>query len=306
LPDAVLKKSAAEGLPYRARRDVVYGRKYGTALTLDVLTPKRGANGAAVIHILSGDFVSQPLAESDEWVVQPLISRGYTVITVTHGSAPRYALSDIVRDLYRAVRFTRYHAGDYGIDPDRIGVTGESSGGYLALMLATARVEEPPLADGIDPSGVTDTVDKVSCRVQATACFFPPSDWLDYGEPNLCVLDVPWGGQRLRSILEPREFDLARFTFVPVTDKAKVQGFLSRLSPARRVTKDAAPTLIIHGEKDPTVPLQQSRLMTKRLIAAGVPADLVVKPGAGHGWEDVTSDKERIVAWFDRYLARRP
>jgi dipeptidyl aminopeptidase/acylaminoacyl peptidase len=69
------------------------------------------------------------------------------------------------------------------------------------------------------------------------------------------------------------------------------------------VTKEAAPTLIIHGEKDPTVPLQQSRLMTERLKAADVPAELVVKQGAGHGWENMSSDKERIVAWFDRYLA---
>jgi acetyl esterase/lipase len=306
LPDALLKKAVTEGLPYTARRNVVYGRKYGTALTLDVLTPRRHANGAAVIHVLSGDFVSEPLAESDEWVVEPLLSRGYTVVTVTHGGVPRYTIAEIVRDLYRAARFTRYHAADYGIDPDRIGVEGESSGGYLALMLATARAKEPPLADGIDPVGAEDAIDKVSCRVQAAACFFPPSDWLDYGEPNLSVMDVPWGGQRLRSVLEFREFDLARFTFVPVTDKAKVQGFLSRLSPARRVTRDAAPTLIIHGEKDPTVPLQQSRLMTERLNAADVPAELVVKQGAGHGWENMTSDKERIVAWFDRYLARRP
>jgi dipeptidyl aminopeptidase/acylaminoacyl peptidase len=103
-----------------------------------------------------------------------------------------------------------------------------------------------------------------------------------------------------------REFDHIRFRFVPVTDKAKVQSLLAGLSPARRVTKDAAPTLIIHGENDPTVPLQQSRLMTERLKAAGVPAELVVKQGEGHGWENTTADKDRIVAWFDRHLARRP
>jgi acetyl esterase/lipase len=202
------------------------------------------------------------------------------------------------------VRFTRFHARDYSVDPNRIGVTGSSSGGYLALMLATARANEPPLADGIDPMGKEDEIDSVSCRVQAAGCFFPPTDWLDYGAKNKCVLDADWGGPQLQSMLEFREFDKARFTFVPVQDRAKIQGLLSDLSPARRVTKDAAPTLILHGEKDPTVPLQQSQLMIERLKAAGDHGELVVKPGAGHGWEGETRDLDRIAQWFDRYLAR--
>ncbi|MDB5357303.1 MAG: esterase/lipase [Phycisphaerales bacterium] len=306
LPQDVLDKAAADQKPYRQIRDIVYGRKYGTALTLDVLTPTHGANGAAVIYMLSGDFVSVPMPETDNWVLAPLLSRGYTVITVTHGAIPKYTMPEIVRDVYRAVRFTRFHARDYGIAPNRIGVTGSSSGGYLALMLATARDNEPPLADGIDPMAKQDAIDSVSCRVQAAGCFSPPTDWLDYGAKDKCILDVNWGGPQLQGMLEFREFDQARFTFVPVKDREKIQGLLSELSPARRVTKDAAPTLILHGEIDPTVPLQQSQLMIERLKAAGVPAELVVKPGAGHGWEGETRDLDQIASWFDRYLPRRP
>src|SRR6202030_3841219 len=76
--DAFFKKLTADNRPYRQVRDVVYGRCCGSALTLDVLTPLHGANGAAVIYLLSGDFVSQPMPESDNWVLQPLLSRGYT------------------------------------------------------------------------------------------------------------------------------------------------------------------------------------------------------------------------------------
>jgi acetyl esterase/lipase len=304
-PDA-RAKMRAEAHPYRQVRSVVYGRTCGAALTLDVLTPKSGANGAAVIYLLSGDFVSQPMPESDEWVLLPLLSRGYTVVTVVHGGLPRFTVADGVRHAFRAVRFTRSHAKEYGIDPNRIGVTGSSSGGYLALMLATARADEPPLADGSDPLGAPDEIDAVSCRVQAAGCYYPPTDWLDYGAEKTSVLDVKWGGPQLRSMLEFREFDKGRFTFVPVTDRAKIEQRLSDLSPARRVTKETAPTFILHGDKDPTVPLQQSQRMVDRLKAAGVPADLAVKTGAGHGWPDEHRDLDQICLWFDRHLARKP
>lgn len=306
LPAEARTKMLAEARPYKHVRNVVYGRSCGAALTLDVLTPSKGANGAAVIYLLSGDFVSQPMRESDEWVLLPLLSRGYTVVTVVHGGIPRFTIADAVREVYRAVRFTRFHAGDYGIDPNRIAVTGSSSGGYMALMLATARGDEPPLADASDPLSAPDEIDAVSCQVQAAGCYFPPTDWLNYGTEKASVLDVKWGGPQVRGMLEFRDFDKERFTFVPVTDRAKIEQRLSDLSPARRVTKEAAPTFILHGEKDPTVPLQQSQLMIDRLKAAGVPAELVIKAGAGHGWSDEHQDLDQIARWFDRFVARKP
>jgi acetyl esterase/lipase len=302
--DAFVTKLIADNRSYRQVRDVVYGRSYGAALTLDVLTPIHGANGAAVIYFLSGDFVSQPMPESDNWVLLPLLSRGYTVITVVHGGLPKYTITEIVRDANRAVRFTRFHARDYGIDPNRLGVTGSSSGGYLSLMLATAGDKEPPLADESDPLGAPDAIDAISSKVQAAGCYFPPTDWLDYGEKGKCILDVNWAGPPLQSIFEFRDFDKARFAFVTIKDRARVERLLSDLSPARRVTKSAAPTLILHGEKDPTVPLQQSQLMIERLKAAGVPAELVVKSGAAHGWPDENHDMDAIVQWFDQHLPR--
>jgi acetyl esterase/lipase len=301
---ANLNKVASDQRTYRSVRNVIYGRKNGTALTLDVFTPLHGANGAAVLNILSGDFVSEPMPETDEWILLPLLSRGYTVINIVHGGTPKYNMAEIVRDLDRAARFTRFHAHDYGFDPNRIGVTGSSSGGYLALMLATAGSSEPPLADGIDPTCHPDAIDAVSCRVQAAGCFFPPSDWLNYGEGNKSILDTQWG-PKFQCLFDFRDFEPVRHAWVPM-DATRTVKLLSDLSPARRVTKDAAATLIFHGEKDPSVPLQQSQLMVARLKAASVPAELVVKAGAGHGWEGKSRDLDRIADWFDRYLTHRP
>jgi acetyl esterase/lipase len=305
LPEAAMKNLVAAARPYREVRDVVYGRTYGAALTLDVLTPIHGANGAAVLCIQSGDFVSQPLAESDNYVLEPFLLHGYTVITVVHGGFPKYTIAETIRHVERAVRFIRFHARDYAIDPHRIGVTGSSSGGYLALMLATAGAKEPPLADESDPVGKPDEIDAVSCRVQAAGCYFAPTDWLDYGAENKCVLDASFGPQ-LQAMFQFYEFDKRRFTFTPITDRARIVRVLADISPARRVTKETAPILLLHGENDPTVPLQQSQLMIERLKAAGVPAKLVIKPGAGHGWNGQDKDLDQVRLWFDTNLARRP
>jgi acetyl esterase/lipase len=304
LPAGDVKTLVAEAKPYRQVRDVVYGRAYGAALTLDVLTPKEGANGAAVICVQSGDFVSRPLAESDDYVLLPLLARGYTVITVVHGGLPKFTIAETIRHVERAVRFARFHAADYGIDPNRIGVMGSSSGGYLSLMLATAGAMEPPLADGSDPTGNADEIDAVSCRVQAVGCYYAPTDWLEYGGKNKSVLDVNFGPQ-VAAMFEFRDFDKTRFAFVPITDRAKLERLLSDISPARRVTKETAPVFMLHSDKDPTVPLQQSQLMLERLRAARVPAELVVKPGAGHGWKAEEKDLDQITSWFDKHLARR-
>ena len=52
----------------------------------------------------------------------------------------------------------------------------------------------------------------------------------------------------------------------------------------RDVSADDAPTLIVHGDKDKLVPIQQAEVMVARLKKAGVAAELVVKKGGGHGW----------------------
>src|SRR5262249_52410628 len=89
---------------FTRQEDVIYGRKFGTALTMDVFTPKTGANGAAVVVVISGGFVSSHDSINPAFV-SPLVSRGYTVFTVVHGSQPRFTVTEIIGDMNRAVRF---------------------------------------------------------------------------------------------------------------------------------------------------------------------------------------------------------
>ena len=192
--------------------DVVYGRKFGTALTMDVFAPKDGANGLGVILVVSGGWFSGHDAIGLGFV-EPLLARGYTVCAVVHGSQPKFTIPEIVADLNRAVRFVRAHARDYQIDPDRIGIYGGSAGGHLALMQGTAGDLGNP--DAKDP------VEKESSRVQAVACFFPPTDFLNYGKAGENAI----GRGTLAGFKAPfdfHEFDQATKRFERVTDEAKI------------------------------------------------------------------------------------
>lgn len=274
------------------KTDVVYGRKYGMALTMDVFTPKANANGAAIVWIVSGGWFSAHEAINPA-AIQEFLKRGYTVFAVVHGSQPRFTIPEITKDLNRAVRFIRYHAKDYGIDADRIGVTGGSAGGHLSLMQGTA-------GDAGD-SAAKDPVDRVSSRVQAVGCFFPPTDFLNYGKTGENAV-----GRGILSGFKPpfdfQEQDPITKVFRPITDEARILELGRQISPVYHVSADDPPTLIIHGDKDDLVPIQQAELILEKLKSAGVETKLVVKKGAGHGWPDLLSDMSIIADWFDAHL----
>src|SRR5262245_17806114 len=85
--------------------DVIYGRKFGVALTLDVFQPAQKANGAAVIWVVSGGWVSAHAFVDTKAAfspVQPLLDRGYTVFAVVHGCQPKFTIPEIVEDMNRA------------------------------------------------------------------------------------------------------------------------------------------------------------------------------------------------------------
>ncbi len=286
---------SAKGPDFTRKEDVVYGRKYGTALTMDVFTPKVNANGAAVVWVISGGWFSAHEAINPA-PVEELLKRGYTVFAVVHGSQPRYTLPEIVADMNRAVRFIRYHAADYSIDPDRIGITGGSAGGHLSLMQGTAGDKGKP--DASDP------IDRTSSRVQAVACFFPPTDFLNYGRPGGNAV----GRGILKGFKPPFDFheqDPNTKVFRPITDEARILEIARQISPAYHVSADDPPTLIIHGDADVLVPIQQAGLILDKLKQAGVEGKLVVKKGASHGWPDLLKDMTIIADWFDQHLGRK-
>ena len=98
---------AGEDGPDTRTADVVYGKKEGVALTMDVFTPKKNANGAAVIWVVSGGWFSSH-ANINPKNAEPFTKRGYTVFAVVHGSQPRFTIPEILQDMHRATRYIRY------------------------------------------------------------------------------------------------------------------------------------------------------------------------------------------------------
>ena len=253
-------------------RDLVYGQREDVALTFDVHRPAQ-PNGAAVIAIVSGGWYSNEEISRiivDGYLAPLLTAKGFTVFAVRHGSTPRFPLSAIVADVRRAVRFVRQHAGQYGVDPNRIGVAGGSAGGQLALLLGTT-------ADSGNKSA-SDPVLRESSRVGAVVAFFPPTDLFRWENKK--------GFPATASLTEAEA---------------------AQYSPIRFVSPGDAPSLIVHGDADTVVSIVEGETMHAALVNAGVPASFLRIAGAGHAFEG--ADRERasaaLVQWFERYLLTR-
>jgi acetyl esterase/lipase len=278
---------------YTRTEDVIYGRKFGTALTMDVYRPKTDGNGLAIVSVVSGGWFS-----SHDAVPKKTIEGGYTIFAVVHGSQPRFTMQDAVTDLNRAVRFIRYHAKDYGIDPDRIGIMGGSAGGHLSLMQGLKPIPADEKSE--------DPVERTSSRVQAVACFFPPTDFLNYGEPGklawtttLNWLPAPFAFERLEPDNKKKLYSAQFVKVSPDEQKA----IAKEISPINWVTSDAPPILIIHGDADRVVPFEQSKRLVEKLEQAKVPVKLEVRKGRDHGWPDTGPDLALMRDWFDQHLA---
>lgn len=287
--------SAAEPA-YEREEDVVYGRKHGMALTMDVIRAKEGKpNGAAVIWVISGGWHSNHEGIRPEFV-EDIWKRGYTVFAVVHGSQPRFTIPEAVADMQRSVRFIRANAERFKIDPDRIGVMGASAGGHLSLMLGTTG------ADGNPSAG--DVVDRASSRVQAVGCFFPPTDFFNYGKEGELALGVGV----LNGFKPPFDFhELSKATsrYERITDEKRRHEIGKMISPLYQVSKDDAPMLIIHGDADKLVPIQQAQIFVKKCEENEVKSKLVTKPGAAHGWPSMLGDVRTIGDWFDEHLQKK-
>jgi acetyl esterase/lipase len=285
----ILNTSGLTFTDYRIVEDIVYGHKDGLALTLDVLTPKQNAKGVGVILVSSGSWKSSKSnvaaenvrrRDKDHWG-QGLLAGGYTLFVVRHGSGPRYFVPEMVSDMNRAVRFVRMNSKDHGVNPDRLGITSGSSGGHLSLMAAVTG------DDGNSDS--KDPIERVSSRVQSVVAWFPPTDLINWGVKD---------GYRTIKLIRPTLFE---DVFGEITDLPKQ---LRTISPIYFVTKESPPLLLIHGDADATVPLQQSEVMQAKYKEEGVPVELIVQPGGGHSyWPEIADEYREVWNWFDKYLA---
>lgn len=258
--------------------DVVYGHKDGLAMTFDVFAPKKDANGAGILFMVSGGWYSNwAPPEQMRPFFEPLTNKGFTVFTVRHGSSPRYSIPEAVSDVRRSVRYIRLNADRFGVDPKRLGVYGMSAGGHLSLMLGTTADEGLP--DDKDP------VQKVSDRVQAVVAFVAPTDL------TIMVKDAP---NRLPAYANFPALNLD-------LPNAKLH------SPLIQVTEDDAPTLLLAGAKDDLVPIDHSRKIRDAFGQRKVAHKLVEFENAGHGFggEDLKKSVAEMVAWFETHLAKK-
>jgi len=294
--------AATPAVPAAAvERNVIFGMYSGLALVMDVYRPAK-ANGAGIIAIQGSGWYS-PLRYDAipitgragvENYARDLSAAGYTVFAINHRAAPRFRFPAPLEDAQRAVRFVRAHAAKYGVDPARIGAWGSSSGGHLCELLGTVDAPGAPDSD--------DTVEGQSAKVSAVVVLYAPSD--------------------LRTLWSPagRAAHIALMGFEYVDPTKRLPGSVGadeaenveyrRASPVAQVSADDAPMLMMHGDSDDIVPIEQSARMEAALVAAGVAARLIRVAGGKHGENfGLAKGDSRLPdeygearRWFDEHL----
>ena len=279
--------AAAQETPYTQRENIVYGEAHGVGLVMDIFTPNGENNGLGIVDVISGAWHSDRGKIRDHTRAQTfhiLCRKGYTVFAIRPGSITKFGVPEMLANLNQGIRWAKDHSKDHGIDPDRLGLMGASAGGHLACLAAVTAED-----------GKTDAI--AGTRVKAVAVFFPPTDFLNYGGKAIDARADDRMGQLIRRLAFPQ--GLNNETAEEMTQK------VTQISPARLVTRQAPPFLLIHGDADPVVPLQQSEAMLVALKNASVPAELIVKKGGGHPWLTLHEEVQVVADWFDKQLATK-
>jgi dipeptidyl aminopeptidase/acylaminoacyl peptidase len=277
--------------------EVIYDRKDGMALTMMVAKPVTKSNGKSIIQVLNGGYFSDVAIQWSNLNLSTkiYISNGFTVFGVGTRSQPRYSIADAAMDIQRAVRYIKYHAKDYDVDSNKIGITGFSSGGNLALLAG--------LMDGTGNPNSDDPVERLSAKAQAVACWAPPTDFLDWRWQGDNVLNsgIFEKYPELKPAIDFKQQDTVNFNYFSIADTILINKILKDLSPINYVSEDDPPVLIIHGDKDELVPIGQSEMLITKLKQFKRPSELIVlKEGTHHDSRPVPN--QVFADWFNKYL----
>ena len=256
-------------------RGVEFSNAADQHLQLDLARPKNGDGPFPAIVCIHGGGFRAGTRDGYDRLCVTLAQHGYVAVTITYRLSPAAQFPAAVQDCKAAVRWLRANAAKYRVDPARIGATGGSAGGHLALFLGvTAGAKE------FEGEGNLDQSSAVSCVVSYSG----PSDFTkSYGKSVDAaeVLPLFFGGDLTTKLRE------------------HIVG-----SPLSWVTPHAAPTLCIHGTADNYVAFEQAQWMVERLKACGVEAELLAFEGAGHGLkgDDAQKADAAMLAFFDAHL----
>jgi len=274
---------------YNQKQDVVFADVHGIGLLLDVFTPVAEKNGLAIVDVVSGNFFSDrsKLHLHERFgVYEEFCAKGYTVFAVRPGSMTKFAIPEMADHVKMAIRWVRLNHEKLGLNTDKIGIVGASAGGHLASLVALTPDDGSPTS--------TDPLFRQSCRVQAAAVFFPPADFLAWGNINVDTNKTPGLPIMFKNII------FAGPAVPRSPERLKEQ--IMKISPAHQVKEDSPPFLLIHGDADPIVPLQQSKIFFERLKEKGVDAELIIKPGGTHPWPTIRDEVKIAVNWIDGKL----
>ena len=261
----------------KAHRDLEYVRGGHERQRLDLYLPEKADRPLPVIVWVHGGAW---LAGSKEGGGPALsfVRKGYAVASINYRLSQHARFPAQIEDCKAAIRWLRANARTYGLDPDHIGVWGASAGGHLVALLGTS-------GDVKELEGKDGPADQ-SSRVQAVVDWFGPTDVTKMGGSH----DGPDSPE-------------AKLLGGPVQEnKEKAE----RANPIAYVSKDDPPFLILHGDKDTTVPFSQSELLEEALRKAGL--DVTFRPvkGAGHGGREFSSEENRklVEEFFDKHLKK--
>lgn len=273
----------AAGLPsgVKALRDIPYVTENPHERhRLDLYLPEKAEGPLPLIIWVHGGGWQNGSKEGCPPLRQGFVGRGYAVASINYRLSGHAIFPAQIQDCKAAIRWLRAHAQEHGLNPDRFGVWGASAGGHLVALLGTS--------GGVKEFDVGENA-STSSRVQAVCDYFGPTDFLTF---------VTTPGYESHAQATSPESKLLGGAPLENKDKA------ARVNPITYVTKDDPPFLIVHGDVDRTVPLNQSEALFAALRQTSVSAHFHTIRGAGHGGAGFAGDNidSMVAAFFEKTL----
>jgi len=266
-----------------AHRDLAYVVDGHERQKLDLFVPEKSDGPLPLIIWIHGGGWQNGSKDGCPPLRTGFTERGYAVASINYRLSGHAVFPAQIEDCKAAIRWLRAHAEDYRLDPQRFGVWGSSAGGHLAALVGTS--------GDVKAFDVGPHLDQ-SSRVQAVCDYFGPTDFTVF---------VTTPGYERHATANSPEAKLLGGPVAENRDKA------TRASPITYVSRDDPAFLIVHGDEDRVVPINQSRLLHDALEQAGVSAHFHTIRGAGHGQGFGGPEIEpMVVGFFDRVLEARP
>lgn len=243
----------------KAERDLAYVEGGHERQKLDLYLPEKAEGPLPLIIWVHGGGWQNGSKDGCPPLRAGYVAQGYAVASINYRLSGHAVFPAQIEDCKAAIRWLRAHAKEYSLDPQRFGVWGSSAGGHLVALIGTSGdVKEFDVGANLDQSS----------RVQAVCDYYGPTDFTVF---------VTTPGYESHATDASPEAKLIGGAVMQNKDKA------ARVNSITYVTKDDPPFLIVHGDKDPTVPINQSQLLFEALKKTEVSAHFHTIRGAGHG-----------------------